>query len=112
MRSYAMTRPGLIEGFTGINDPFQAPGSADLAVDTAEIVEVVSVGNGEQVLCGAASISSPTPLKLRLLSPAIARTRNRGVSQSATSVQEGHRHLPRRGSGRPRACVSYLDTLG
>ena len=70
---HAMARPSLIEGFTGINDPFEAPGSPDLAVDTAEIVDGASVGNGEQVLCGAASISSSTPLELRRLSPAIER---------------------------------------
>ena len=32
---YARARAGLIEGFTGIDDPYEAPERPDLAVDTA-----------------------------------------------------------------------------
>ena len=34
---YAKARAGLIEGFTGIDDPYEAPGNPDLAIDTAGI---------------------------------------------------------------------------
>ena len=33
---YARARAGLLEGFTGIDDPFEAPERPDLAVDTAD----------------------------------------------------------------------------
>ena len=34
---YAKARAGLIEGFTGIDDPYEAPANPDLAIDTAGI---------------------------------------------------------------------------
>ena len=34
---YAKARAGLIKGFTGIDDPYEAPESPDLAIDTADI---------------------------------------------------------------------------
>ena len=34
---YAKARAGLIKGFTGIDDPYEAPENPDLAIDTADI---------------------------------------------------------------------------
>ena len=34
---YAKARAGLIKGFTGIDDPYEAPESPDLAIDTADL---------------------------------------------------------------------------
>lgn len=34
---YAKARAGLIEGFTGIDDPYEAPANSDMAIDTAGI---------------------------------------------------------------------------
>ena len=34
---YAKARAGLVEGFTGIDDPYEAPANPDLAIDTAGI---------------------------------------------------------------------------
>ena len=34
---YAKARAGLIEGFTGIDDPYEAPATPDIAIDTAGI---------------------------------------------------------------------------
>ena len=34
---YAKARAGLIEGFTGIDDPYEAPANPDMAIDTAGI---------------------------------------------------------------------------
>ena len=34
---YAKARAGLVEGFTGIDDPYEAPESPDLEIDTADI---------------------------------------------------------------------------
>ena len=34
---YAKARAGLIEGFTGIDDPYEAPANPDIAIDTAGI---------------------------------------------------------------------------
>ena len=33
-RMYAKARSGEIKGFTGIDDPYEAPDSADLVLDT------------------------------------------------------------------------------
>ena len=34
---YAKARAGLVEGFTGIDDPYEAPANPDIAIDTAGI---------------------------------------------------------------------------
>ena len=34
---YAKARAGLIKGFTGIDDPYEAPANPDMAIDTARI---------------------------------------------------------------------------
>ena len=34
---YAKARAGLIQGFTGINDPYEKPGSPEVLIDTSNI---------------------------------------------------------------------------
>jgi sulfate adenylyltransferase len=34
---YAKARAGLIKGFTGIDDPYEAPENAELVIDTSDI---------------------------------------------------------------------------
>ena len=34
---YAKARAGLIQGFTGINDPYEVPQNPDVVVETSEI---------------------------------------------------------------------------
>ena len=34
---YAKARAGIIKGFTGISDPYEEPGDADLAIDTTRL---------------------------------------------------------------------------
>lgn len=34
---YARARAGLVEGVTGVDDPYELPASPDLAVDTTDI---------------------------------------------------------------------------
>ena len=36
-RGYAKARAGLIEGFTGIDDPYEALANPDIAIDTAGV---------------------------------------------------------------------------
>ena len=34
---YAMARAGKIKGFTGIDDPYEAPENAEIVIDTSEL---------------------------------------------------------------------------
>ena len=34
---YAKARAGNLKGFTGIDDPYEAPANAEIVIDTAEI---------------------------------------------------------------------------
>ena len=34
---YARARAGIIKGFTGISDPYEEPGDADLVIDTTRL---------------------------------------------------------------------------
>jgi len=34
---YAKARRGEIKGFTGIDDPYEAPADADLTIDTSQV---------------------------------------------------------------------------
>ena len=37
---YAKARAGIIKEFTGISDPYEEPGDADLAIDTTDMSKV------------------------------------------------------------------------
>jgi len=41
---YAKARAGLIEGFTGVNDPYEEPRDADLVLDTSQLTRAEAVG--------------------------------------------------------------------
>jgi sulfate adenylyltransferase len=34
---YAKARAGLIKGFTGVDDPYEIPGSPELRIDTTDL---------------------------------------------------------------------------
>jgi adenylylsulfate kinase-like enzyme len=44
---YAQARAGRIKGFTGIDDPYEAPENAELVIDAADIAPEQAV---EQIL--------------------------------------------------------------
>jgi sulfate adenylyltransferase len=41
---YAKARAGLIDGFTGVTDPYEEPRDADLVLDTSTMTRAEAVG--------------------------------------------------------------------
>ncbi len=55
---YARARAGEISGMTGVDDPYEAPRSAELVLDTASVDLAAAVARAAALLFGLRSTSS------------------------------------------------------